>query len=71
MPDTLPQVRPQQVWADNDPRSKGRTLKVLAAQNKLPAAKKHYNEMRSMLRSELGVDGSPETLRLAAELGLE
>ena len=30
MPDTLPQVRPQQVWADNDPRSKGRTLKVLA-----------------------------------------
>ncbi len=47
------------------------TLKVLAAQNKLPAAKKHYNEMRSMLRSELGVEGSPETLRLAAELGLE
>ena len=47
------------------------TLKVLSAQNKLPAAKKHYNEMRSMLRSELGVDGSPETLRLAAELGLE
>ena len=47
------------------------TLKVLAAQNKLPAAKKHYNEMRSLLRSELGIDPSPETLRLASDLGLE
>lgn len=31
MPETLiPEVKAQQVWADNDPRSKGRTLKVLA-----------------------------------------
>ena len=47
------------------------TLKVLAAQKKLPAAKKHFNEMRTVFRSELGIDASPETLRLAAELGLE
>ncbi|NUP75912.1 MAG: hypothetical protein HOV97_06025 [Nonomuraea sp.] len=25
----LPDVRPGQVWADNDPRMKGRTLKVV------------------------------------------
>ena len=47
------------------------TLKVLAAQNKLPAAKKHLNEMSALLKQELGVTPSPETLRLAAELGLE
>jgi LuxR family transcriptional regulator, maltose regulon positive regulatory protein len=47
------------------------TLKVLAAQNKLPAAKKHLNEMSALLKQELGVTPSPETMRLAAELGLE
>lgn len=25
-----PDVRPGQIWADNDPRSKGRTLRVIA-----------------------------------------
>lgn len=28
MPKEAPEVRPNQVWADNDPRSAGRTLRV-------------------------------------------
>jgi DNA-binding SARP family transcriptional activator len=47
------------------------TIKVLAAQNKLPAAKKHFNNTVELLRSELGIDASPETRRLATELGIE
>jgi hypothetical protein len=29
---TLPDVRPGQVWADNDPRSAGRTLRIVEVQ---------------------------------------
>ena len=47
------------------------TLKVLAAQNKLPAAKKHLRDLHALLKDELGVTPSPETMRLAAELGLD
>lgn len=47
------------------------TLKALAAQKKLPAAKKHLSDLRDMLQQDLGVAPSPETLRLAAELGIE
>ena len=47
------------------------TIKVFAAQNKLPAAKKHFKNTVHLLRSELGIDVSPETRRLAAELGIE
>jgi DNA-binding SARP family transcriptional activator len=46
------------------------TIKLLAAQGKKPAAKKHYEEMVKLFNSELGVSPSPETRKLAAELGL-
>ncbi len=34
-----PDVRPHQVWADNDPRAKGRTVEVLAVANGLALCK--------------------------------
>lgn len=47
------------------------TMKVLAAQGKSAAVKKHFETMRSLLKDELGVDPSAQTQRLAAELGLQ
>ena len=43
-------------------------LKVLSAQNKLPAAKKHYENMSKQLLDELGVEPSAETRRLYQEI---
>jgi LuxR family transcriptional regulator, maltose regulon positive regulatory protein len=43
-------------------------MKVLAAQSKSSAVRKHYDSMRDLLRDELGVDPSPETRRLFKEL---
>lgn len=47
------------------------TLKVHAAQGKIPAAKKHYESMAKLLNDDLGIQPSPETRRLATELGIE
>lgn len=47
------------------------SIKVLAAQGKTAAAKKHFDTARDLLKDELGIEPSPETRRLAAELGLE
>jgi LuxR family transcriptional regulator, maltose regulon positive regulatory protein len=43
-------------------------MKVLAAQSKPSAVRKHYDSMRDLLKDELGVDPSPETRRLFKEL---
>jgi DNA-binding SARP family transcriptional activator len=43
-------------------------LKVLAAQSKTTAVKKHYEDMQTLLKSELGIDPAPETRRLFQEL---
>ena len=43
-------------------------IKVLVAQNKLPAAKKHYENMSKQLLDELGVEPSAETMRLLKEI---
>ena len=46
------------------------TLKIYAAQDKIPAAKKHFETMTGLLKDELGIEPSPETRRLAAEFGI-
>ena len=46
------------------------TLKTYAAQDKIPAAKKHFEAMAALLKDELGVEPSAETRRLAGEIGL-
>ncbi|MEQ1765643.1 MAG: bacterial transcriptional activator domain-containing protein, partial [Pyrinomonadaceae bacterium] len=46
------------------------TLKTYVAQDKTPAAKKHFETMAALLKDELGIEPSAETRRLAAELGL-
>jgi LuxR family maltose regulon positive regulatory protein len=46
------------------------TMKVFAAQGKSAAVKKHFDSMRTLLKDELGVEPSVQTLRLATELGL-
>jgi ATP/maltotriose-dependent transcriptional regulator MalT/DNA-binding SARP family transcriptional activator len=43
-------------------------MKVLAAQSKPSAVKKHYDSMKAVLKDELGIDPAPETKRLLAEL---
>lgn len=45
-------------------------MKVLAAQGKPAAVKKHFDTMRSLLKNELGIDPSAQTQRLASELGV-
>ena len=45
------------------------TLKTYAAQDKVTAAKKHFEAMATLLKDELGVEPSAETRRLAGELG--
>lgn len=41
-------------------------IKVLLAQSKHAAAKKHFEEMKRLLKEELGIEPSPETKRLFA-----
>ena len=43
-------------------------MKVLAAQSKPVAVKKHYEDMRGMLKKELGIEPAPETRRLFQDL---
>jgi DNA-binding SARP family transcriptional activator len=43
-------------------------MKVLAAQSKPAAVKKHYEDMEMLLKQELGMDPSAETKRLFKEL---
>ncbi len=45
-------------------------MKALGAQGKPAAVRKHFDAMRALLKDELGVEPSPQTQRLAAELGL-
>ena len=45
-------------------------LRLLAAQGQTAAVKKHFDSMRELLKAELGVEPSSQTLRVAAELGL-
>lgn len=47
------------------------TMKVLAAQGKTAAVKKHFDAMRNLLKKELGIDPSAQTQRLAGELGVK
>ncbi|HEV7699580.1 MAG TPA: tetratricopeptide repeat protein, partial [Pyrinomonadaceae bacterium] len=44
------------------------TLKVLSAQGKPAAVKKHYEDMQRLLKDELGIDPSVETAKLFKEL---
>lgn len=44
------------------------TLKILAAQSKPAAVKKHYDGMKKLLSDELGIEPSRETRRLYKEL---
>jgi LuxR family maltose regulon positive regulatory protein len=44
------------------------TMKTLAAQGKPAAVKKHFEQMRDLLRSDLGIDPSAETRRAYQEL---
>lgn len=46
------------------------TMKVLAAQGRSAAVKQHFESMRALLKDELGVEPSAQSLRLAAELGI-
>jgi DNA-binding SARP family transcriptional activator len=46
------------------------TMKVLAAQGKTAAVKKHFDQMRTLLKDDLGIEPSAQTHRLADELGL-
>lgn len=46
------------------------SLKIYAAQGKIPTAKKHFDEMRELLKADLGIEPSAETRRIASELGL-
>jgi DNA-binding SARP family transcriptional activator len=43
-------------------------MKVYSAQGKPAAAKKQYEEMSSLLKSELGIEPSPESKRVFADL---
>ena len=43
-------------------------LKVLAAQSKPAAVKKHYESMQQLLKNELGIEPSPETRKLFKDL---
>ncbi len=43
-------------------------MKVLAAQSKPSAVKKHYRDMEAVLKSELGIQPAPETRKLFQEL---
>ena len=43
-------------------------MKVLAAQSKMPALKKHYESMSTLLKDELGVEPSADTRKLFQEL---
>lgn len=43
-------------------------LKVLAAQSKPAAVKKHYEDMQALLKQELGIEPAPETRKLFQEL---
>ena len=43
-------------------------MKVLAAQSKSTAVKKHYEDMQALLKNELGIDPSSETRKLFKEL---
>ena len=43
-------------------------LKVLSAQSKTTAVKKHYEDMQTLLKSELGIEPAAETRRLFREL---
>ncbi|MFN6962178.1 MAG: BTAD domain-containing putative transcriptional regulator [Pyrinomonadaceae bacterium] len=43
-------------------------MKTLAAQSKPAAVKKHFAELESLLKKDLGVDPAPETRRLMQEL---
>jgi LuxR family transcriptional regulator, maltose regulon positive regulatory protein len=43
-------------------------MKIYAAQGKPSAVKQHYSAMQQLLKKDLGIDPSPETRRLAAEL---
>ena len=43
-------------------------MKVLAAQSKPAAVKKHYEDMQTLLKQELGMDPSAETKRLYKDL---
>ena len=44
------------------------TMKVLAAQSKPAAVKKHYEQMQRQLKDELGIDPSAETRKLYKDL---
>jgi ATP/maltotriose-dependent transcriptional regulator MalT/DNA-binding SARP family transcriptional activator len=44
------------------------SMKVLAAQSKPAAVKKHYENMQALLKDELGIDPSAETRKLFKEL---
>jgi DNA-binding SARP family transcriptional activator len=44
------------------------TLRVLAAQGKPAAVKKHYDDMQKLLKDELGIAASAETAKLYKEL---
>ena len=44
------------------------TMKVLAAQSKPAAVLKHYEDMKGLLKDELGIEPSAETKRLVKEL---
>lgn len=43
-------------------------MKVLAAQSKPAAVKKHFDDMRTLLKDDLGIEPSAETKRLFTEL---
>jgi len=45
------------------------TMKVLAAQGKPAAVKKHFEKMTKLLNDELGIEPSAETRKVFAELG--
>jgi DNA-binding SARP family transcriptional activator len=45
------------------------TMKVLSAQGKPAAVRKHYESLRKLLADELGVEPSAETRKLYGELG--
>jgi len=45
------------------------TMKILAAQGKPAAVKKHFDSMTKILRDELGIEPSAETKKLYSDLG--
>lgn len=60
----------EQIFADDPFREDIHrlVLRTLAAQGKAAAAKKHFETLRSSLRSELDIEPSPETRRIFKEL---